>query len=267
MDCAGTGRARCPACDGEGRKVSPQGFSTPCRTCEGAGTISCSPSCPSCNGTGAISERFQQEIQQKYAVSFEDYGPRSKAVTVLAALSVAVYLAAPPDLPSLLPQPLPYLLWSSLKNQPNVLATGEYWRFLTPVLLHGGWWHLLANMSFLLSAGPPMEGVLGTRRFLALYLLSALGGNLLSWFFNPLPGIGASTALFGVGAAYGGLYLRWRLFDESTARRTGTLLVILLVLGFGLQDLVGLRLDNWGHLGGGLVGLAFAWFGPRPRGH
>lgn len=188
-------------------------------------------------------------------------------MTALAALSVAVYLVAPPDFAPLLPQPLPMQVWSTLKNHANVLHTMELWRFVTPVLLHGGWWHLLANMSFLISLGPALEGVLGTRRFLALYLLSALGGNILSWAFNPVPGVGASTALFGVGAAYVGLYLRWRIFDEATARRIGTTLVGILVLGFAVHGFMGLNLDNWGHLGGGLVGLALTWVGPRPRGH
>lgn len=267
VDCGGTGRVGCPGCQGQGRKVSPRGLESDCRVCAGSGHIACPVECPSCAGTGRITDRFQREIQQKYTVSFTNYSPVSHAVTVLVALSVAAYLVAPPDFTPLLPQPLPMVFWSTMKNHAYVLETLQLWRFLTPVLLHGGWWHLLANMSFLVSLGPGLEGVLGTRRFLVLYLLSAVGGNLLSWAFNPVPGVGASTALFGVGAAYVGLYLRWRLFDQATARRIGTTLVGILVLGFAAQGFMGFFLDNWGHLGGGLVGLALTWFGPRPRGH
>lgn len=267
VDCGGSGKARCPACEGQGQKVSPRGLTFSCKTCGGTGSIGCPTQCPSCNGSGAITEQFQKEIHEKYTVAFTNYTPSSRAVSVLVALSVVLYLAAPPDLPSLLPQPLPFLVWGTLTNQANSLATMELWRFLTPVFLHAGWWHLAANMWFLISMGPPIEGALGTRRFLALYFLSALGGNVLSWYFNPVPGVGASTALFGVGAAYVGLYLRWRFFDEATARRIGSALLFLLVLGFVLGGFSSFRLDNWGHLGGGLVGLALTGLGPRPRGH
>jgi len=267
VDCSGTGQATCPGCQGQGSRTSPRGMESTCRICNGLKTIACPVQCPSCNGTGRISASFQKEIQQKYTVSFSNYSPLAHAVTGLTALTVAVYLLAPPDFSSLLPQPLPTLIWSALRNHANVLDTFELWRFLTPVLLHAGWWHLLANMYFLVNMGPPLEGILGTRRFLALYILAALGGNILSWAFNPVPGVGASTALFGVGAAYVGLSWRWRLVEEAGARRIGIVLGLLLVLGFALSDVLGIPLDNWGHLGGGLVGLAFTALGPRPRGH
>lgn len=264
-DCGGTGKAKCPACEGQGQKVSPRGAVTPCKTCAGTGHITCPVQCPSCNGTGTITESFQKEIQQKYTVSFTNYTPSNKAVAALAALTVAVYVLAPPDFPSILGQMDAWRLQNALVNRANVMQSLELWRFVTPVLLHGGWWHLLANMSFLLAYGPALEGIYGIPRFLALYLLSAVGGNLLSWAFNPVPGIGASTAMFGLGAAYVGLYWRWGLVDEVMARRIGTLLVFVLVAGFLASGWI--PLDNWGHLGGGLAGLAFGYLGPRPKGH
>ena len=267
VDCGGTGKAGCPGCGGEGQKVSPRGLQSQCRICAGTGTIDCPAECPSCAGTGRISERLQKEVQEKYQIAFVQDSPRAQVVTVLVGLCVAAYLVAPPDFQPWLPQPLPYLFWSAMVNQASVLSTMELWRFLTPAFLHGSWWHLLANMSFLFNLGPALEGVLGGRRFLALYLLSAIGGNVLSWAFNPVPGVGASTALFGVGAAFLGLHLRWGLFDRGGVRRITTVLVGFLVLGFALGTVLSVRLDNWGHLGGGLVGLALAWFGPRPRGN
>lgn len=266
-DCGGTGKARCPVCEGKGEKISPRGAITPCKTCAGTGHIGCPSQCPSCNGTGKITESFQKEIQQKYTVSFANYTPSNKAVGVLAALSVLIYVLAPPDFPSVLGQIDAWRIQNALVNRPNVMESKELWRFVTPVFLHGGWWHLLANMSFLLAYGPALEGLYGPRRFLALYFLSAVAGNVLSWLFNPVPGIGASTAMFGLGAAYVGLSWRWGIIDEANARRIGLALVLFLVVGFALGSALPIRLDNWGHLGGGLAGLAFAYLGPRPQGH
>ena len=52
----------------------------------------------------------------------------------------------------------------------------------------------------------------GARRFLALYLLSGLGGSLASYAFSPAPAVGASGAIFGL---IGGLIKSLRLSTEE----------------------------------------------------
>lgn len=80
------------------------------------------------------------------------------------------------------------------------------WTFVTYALLHGSFLHLLGNMIALFMFGPPVEGRLGSRTFLRLYLIAALGGPLLSLALLPLAGdgiiIGASAAVFGVMLAF-----------------------------------------------------------------
>ncbi len=89
--------------------------------------------------------------------------------------------------------------------QPS-LALQRPWTLLTYALLHGNFLHIFFNMLALFMFGPMVERHLGGRRFLRLYLVSALGGAALSAALLPLTGdnliIGASAAVFGIMLAF-----------------------------------------------------------------
>ncbi|MBI1722990.1 MAG: rhomboid family intramembrane serine protease [Gemmatimonadetes bacterium] len=89
--------------------------------------------------------------------------------------------------------------------QPS-LALRHPWGLFTYALLHGSFLHLLANSIGLFMFGPPVEGRFGSRAFIRLWLLSVLGGSLLSLALLPLAGdgliIGASGGLYGVMLAF-----------------------------------------------------------------
>jgi len=80
------------------------------------------------------------------------------------------------------------------------LETGALWQFITHAFLHGNIWHLLFNMVSLWFAGRIVEQTIGTRHFVLLYILSALGGGLGQILLGPENSqlIGASGAVFGV---------------------------------------------------------------------
>jgi rhomboid protease GluP len=144
----------------------------------------------------------------------------------------------------------------------NLIRAGQLWRLITPVLLHGGLLHIGFNMYALLIFGPGLERHFGHLRFALLYLLTGFSGNVFSFLFSSGYSIGASTAIFGLIAAEGVFFYQNRkLFGEQAKRAIGN---IILVAGVNL--LLGLSpgIDNWGHIGGLLGGLIFAWFaGPR----
>lgn len=138
------------------------------------------------------------------------------------------------------------------------------YRFLTTAFLHAGFLHIAVNMYALWILGGYLERMLGRARYLALFLVSAVGGSVAvlllaasgatSWF---TPVVGASGAVFGAFAAI-----------LIVLRRTGrdasqilVLLVINLVLGFVVPGI------SWqAHLGGLLTGLvlgAVYVFAPR----
>ncbi len=76
---------------------------------------------------------------------------------------------------------------------------------LTSMFLHGGWWHLIFNMAYLLVFGDNVEHVLGELGFLAAYLGGGLIATAAHIIVNPnsqLPMIGASGAVATVLGAY-----------------------------------------------------------------
>ena len=131
------------------------------------------------------------------------------------------------------------------------VAVGEYYRLLTAAFLHGGPFHIAMNMFALATLGPTLESALGRTRFLALYLLSALGGSTLSFLLSDPGqlGVGASGAIFGLFGAY---YVIVRRLGGET-RSIVTLLVINLVITFAVPII-----DWRAHLGGLLTGTVVA---------
>ena len=79
----------------------------------------------------------------------------------------------------------------------------KLWTFLTSMFMHGGFFHLFANMLSLMFIGSLVERILGTKRYLWFYLLSGLFASFLYIFFellfpSGLGAVGASGALFGL---------------------------------------------------------------------
>ena len=142
------------------------------------------------------------------------------------------------------------------------VAEGQYYRLFTAAFLHARVLHLVMNMFALAQLGPVLETALGRVRFLALYLLAALGGSTLSYLVSSptTVGVGASGAIFGLFGAY---YVVVRRLGGET-RSILTLLAINLVITFTIPII-----DWRAHLGGLVTGavvaaaLAYAPRGPR----
>ena len=76
---------------------------------------------------------------------------------------------------------------------------GQYYRLITAAFLHGGILHIFFNMSALNIIGREVEAVYGGKKFLIIYFLSAIGGNIFSYVFKPSSiSVGASGAIFGL---------------------------------------------------------------------
>jgi membrane associated rhomboid family serine protease len=155
----------------------------------------------------------------------------------------------------------------ALHGQLVGVATGEEYRLITSAFLHEpgfagfGPAHIIFNMWALLLVGPGLERLLGRLRFLAVYLLSALGGSVLFYVLVPpgQPALGASGAVFGL---FGAWFVVSRRMQVDT-RAIMILIVINLVIGFVVpniawQDHVG------GLLTGGLLTAAYVY---APRKH
>jgi rhomboid protease GluP len=137
------------------------------------------------------------------------------------------------------------------------IIRGAYWRFFTPMFLHGGLLHLGFNCYFLYIVGPQVERSYGSLRFAAIYFLSGFAGSIASFALTSSPSIGASGALFGViGALIPFLYLNRNVLGDTQRRIMSVVQVIAinLLIGFLVPNI-----DYWGHVGGLLGGLALSW--------
>jgi membrane associated rhomboid family serine protease len=104
--------------------------------------------------------------------------------------------------------------------------------WLTPfvyVFFHGGWWHVLPNMTAVWVFGAIVEPVMGTRRFLLTYFISSVVGAFGMALVLPHSTkaiAGASLAIAGLIGAYAGL--RW---SNRRHHRCEGFLVLALELG------------------------------------
>ena len=127
---------------------------------------------------------------------------------------------------------------------------GAVYRLVTAMFIHYGVVHLLLNMWALWMLGRNLEAALGPVRFLALYMLSGLGGSIAAYLFSPGSiSAGASGAIFGLFAALFVVLKRLRRDTSSVV----PVLVINLVLTFTIPNI-----SIAGHLGGLLVGALVA---------
>ena len=204
--------------------------------------------CPSCVAEGAKTVRVGRTV-----FGGRVSGDTSRVSITIIAVNVAVYVLGllsarsfAPDLGNL-SGPAAFVPGGELQG----VETGQYYRLLTAAFLHANLFHLLMNMFALAQLGPVLESALGRVRFLALYLLSALGGSTLSLLVSERTtlGVGASGAIFGLFGAY---YIVVRRLGGET-RSIVALLAVNLVITFAVPII-----DWRAHLGGLLTGAVVA---------
>jgi membrane associated rhomboid family serine protease len=135
------------------------------------------------------------------------------------------------------------------------MASGRWWTLLTANYLHGGILHILFNVLWLRQIGPLVEELYGSSRFIIIYTLAGVLGSLTSVLAGTFFFIGASGAIFGLFGAL--LYYgrsRGGTFGSTIFRQLLFWAVIAFAIGLFLPGV-----DNWGHLGGLVVGLAAGW--------
>ena len=141
----------------------------------------------------------------------------------------------------------------------------EPWRLVSSAFLHIGLMHLLFNGFAMYFFGQIAEPMFGSSKFLALFLLAAIGGNLLNNYItwqgivegSGQPGIsaGASGGIMGIGAAL----LIAALFKISVNGMVLNLKSLMLIMGINLvYGFAVPGIDNAGHIGGAVTGLVIA---------
>jgi len=193
-----------------------------------------------------------------------DATPRIFITHIIIALNLMVFVAmAATGVSVFEPQSEELLKWGADYGLRTL--NGEWWRLLSSVFVHIGALHLFLNMWCLWNLGRLAERMFGNWVFLALYLLSGLGGSLASVLWNPsIVSAGASGAVFGVA---GGLVAFWYFgkigLPRSIIKRDFA--SILTFVGYNLFfGLASQMVNNAAHIGGLLTGLALGALLHRP---
>ncbi|CAL2236328.1 unnamed protein product [Prunus armeniaca] len=167
---------------------------------------------------------------------------------VLLALNILVYIAQIATQDEL-------LLWGAKINR--LIDKGQLWRLVTSSFLHANVGHLMVNCYSLNSVGPTMEKISGPNRYLALYFASAIASSAMSYWFSEAPAVGASGAVFGLVGSLAVFVMRHRGLvgrGKEDLQHIAHVIAVNMAMGFFFKGI-----DNWGHFGGLLGGVATSW--------
>lgn len=185
-------------------------------------------------------------IDSKRRISFKEY----KVTYTIIILNILLYLIEVIKSRNLIDIDIYTLIQMGAKV--NVLInSGEIYRLLTSTFLHGGIIHIFFNMSALNIIGREVEAVYGSKRYIAIYVISALGGSVVSYLFKPNSiSVGASGAIFGLLGAM-------LIFGLKERDKIGKQYMKNILETIGLNVIIGItipNIDNFAHLGGLILG-------------
>ncbi|PVZ96322.1 rhomboid family intramembrane serine protease [Amnibacterium flavum] len=146
------------------------------------------------------------------------------------------------------------LLYAPQYSVPQSGYPFEPWRLITVAFVHSPQQilHIAFNMLALWMFGQQLETMLGKGRFVALYLISALGGSVAVLYLGNGPVVGASGAIFGLLGAF------FILVRKLGGKATGLLIVIGLNLAVGFfVGSISWQAHVGGLIAGVLVGLIY----------
>ena len=222
------------------------------------------PICPECLRPASVGFQCPDCVQQGNATVRRASAPYGGAIVarpgvvslILGLLNVVAFVVTVATAPGGLTGNTGSRLFDELELVPiRVAVDGEYWRLLGSAFLHIGLLHLAGNLLALAIVGPALERVFGRWRFLAIYLVSALGGSVAVYLFgSPFGAVaGASGAIYGLFAA--------TLIVVRKLGLDARFMVLAVALNFAVSFAPGISL--LGHLGGfvtgGLLTLAMVY--------
>ncbi len=133
----------------------------------------------------------------------------------------------------------------------RLVASGEWWRFMTCIFVHIGVIHLLFNTVAFLSVSSYLEKEIGSSRYLSIFLLAGMGGSAASYLLHArVVAAGASGAIFGL---IGFSISYFRRQGGARARDIQSFMIKWAIYALIFGFLV--RADNIAHIGGFATGF------------
>lgn len=132
----------------------------------------------------------------------------------------------------------------------------ELRRLVVPIFLHVHVMHILMNVLFQVFTAPKAQEIYGYKRFLCLFMVSGICGNLLSGAFEHM-GVGSSTACYGVTGAYAvQAFVMWQQVEDPAWKKYMRNMILVTVGMCVLWEVIQWNtLDHFGHAGGLLSGI------------
>ena len=135
------------------------------------------------------------------------------------------------------------------------------WRFVTAIFLHASLLHIVFNMWVLMDIGPEIEELYGSARYLFIYVVTGMGGYLVSSGVGGHSSVGASAALLGlIGVLLATTMGRRGLDAQLLRRQLVRWLIYIVVWGFLVPGI-----DNYAHAGGFVTGFILGKIMPERR--
>jgi rhomboid protease GluP len=182
--------------------------------------------------------------------SFRDYIRLYPVVSLISFIHIGLYVC------TILPF-FPNQWFFEVFSGVNLyIMEGQLWRLITPTFLHSGFSHMLFNTLSLVLFGPALERMIGSSRFMIVYLVAGLAANIGTLLLEPLTftHVGSSGAIFGLFGYYIAIILfRKRWMSRENAQIIIILCVISLIMTF-LQPNINITAHIFGLLGGFLMG-------------
>lgn len=177
--------------------------------------------------------------------NFKQYTSYYPVVSTLIAINLIVYVL------TLLPG-IGTLLWNYGVQVNFLVQTGEWWRIFSAMFLHAGFLHILFNMFSLYLFGPELEKIAGKARFMTIYLISGIIGNVATYMLynSNYTSLGASGAIFGIFGAFGALVYYTRRTMPMLRKLILPIIIISVIMTF-LQS----NVNVYAHLGGLVTGF------------
>lgn len=183
--------------------------------------------------------------------NFKQFRTYYPAVFTLIAINVIVFIV------TILPS-IGDIIFNAGMHVNGFVTAGEYWRVVTSTFLHAGFVHLLFNMFSLFLFGPELERIAGKARFLTIYFVGGITGNIVTLLtqYSTYATVGASGAVFGIFGAYLAILARHHRYTPQLKQVILPIVIISVVLTF-FQSGVNAAGHIGGLIGGFICGLVF----------
>lgn len=230
------------------------------------------PACPDCLRPAAVGQQCVDCVRDGNRGVRTGRGrfggqPVSSAAVTYALVGINVLLWLVELAHSSLGLDWSMLALASDNGQLIGVAAGQWYRLITAAFLPppgfgSGPVDIIFNMYALILVGPALERALGRLRYLAVYLISALGGSAAFFYLAPAyeQALGASGAVFGLFGAWFVLSRKLRV----DARQVVTLIGINLVISFAIPH-IAWQAHVGGLVAGSLLTAAFVYAPQRRR--